>query len=284
MNGDRVKVLITGGSGLLGRALTAAFSGSHAVTAPPHAEMNITQPGQVRAALQQSQPGLVIHAAAIPDVDRCEQDPDSAWRVNALGPQCVAQACAEMDCPLVFISSDYVFDGNQRTPYTEFDETRALNVYGRAKIAAENAVRTFCRKHYIVRSAWLFAPWGKNFVAEALARLRRGEAVRAVSDQHSSPTSAMDLAEAIVRLVAQPDYGVYHLANPGILSRYEMAQAICRAAGLDEGLIQPISAADVKRFAPRPAFTALRNYRLELQGGDFMRSFEDALADCVEAK
>jgi len=276
-----MRVLVTGGSGLLGRALVAAFSGSHAVTAPPHAEMDIIQPGQVRAILQQNQPDLVIHAAAIPDVDRCEQDPDAAYRVNALGTQHVALACGESDIALVFISTDYVFDGSQSTPYTEFDETYAVNVYGRAKIAAERAVTAFCRRHFIVRAAWLFAPWGKNFVTEALARLRRGETVRAVSDQRSSPTSALDLAEGIARLVTRPDYGVYHLANHGIHSRYEMARALCRAAGLDEALVRPVSAAEVKRFAPRPAFTALRNYRLELIGQDFMRPFERALADCV---
>ena len=276
-----MRVLITGGNGLLGRALVAAFSGSHVVIGPPHAEMDITRPDQVRAVLEQSQPSLVIHAAAIPDVDRCEQDPDAAYRVNALGAQHMALACGDRDTALVFISTDYVFDGVQRTPYTEFDETYAINVYGRAKIAAERAVAAFCRKHFIVRSAWLFAPWGKNFVMDTLARLRRDETVRAVSDQRSSPTSAIDLAEAIARLVTQPDYGVYHLANHGTHSRYEMALAICRAAGLNESLVQPVSATEVKRFAPRPAFTALRNYRLELIGQDFMRPFERALGDCV---
>ncbi|MBI3244510.1 MAG: dTDP-4-dehydrorhamnose reductase [Chloroflexi bacterium] len=276
-----MRVLITGGSGLLGRALVGVFSRDHSIASPAHAEMDITDPRRVREVIEEFQPDRVIHAAATPDVDRCEQDPDAAYRVNALGAQHVALACGEGDIPLVFISTDYVFDGAQRIPYTEFDETRALNIYGRAKIAAENAVRTFCRKHYIIRSAWLFAPWGKNFVMDTLARLRRGDTVRAVSDQYSSPTSAIDLAEAIVRLVAQSDYGVYHLANPGILSRYEMAQAICRAARLDESLAQPVNAAEVKRFAPRPAFTALRNYRLELIGQDFMRPFEKALTDCV---
>jgi dTDP-4-dehydrorhamnose reductase len=276
-----MRVLITGGSGLVGRALVDVFSRDHSISSPAHAEMDITDPRRVREVIEEFQPDRVIHAAATPDVDRCEQDPDAAYRVNALGAQHVALACGEGDIPLVFISTDYVFDGAQRIPYTEFDETRALNIYGRAKIAAENAVRTFCRKHYIIRSAWLFAPWGKNFVMDTLARLRRGDTVRAVSDQHSSPTSAMDLAEAIARLVTQPDYGVYHLANYGVHSRYEMAQAICRAAGLDEALAQPVSAAEVKRFAPRPAFTALRNYRLELIGQDFMRPFERALTDCV---
>ncbi len=276
-----MRVLITGGSGLLGRALVGVFSRDHFISSPAHAEMDITDPRRVREVIEEFQPDRVIHAAAIPDVDRCEQDPDAAYRVNTLGAQHVTLACGEGDIPLVFISTDYVFNGNQSTPYTEFDETYAINVYGRTKIAAENAVRTFCRKHYIIRSAWLFAPWGKNFVTDTLTRLRRGETVRAVSDQYSSPTSAVDLAEAIARLVTRPEYGVYHLANHGALSRYEMAQAVCRAAGLDEGLIQPISAADVKRFAPRPAFTALRNYRLELIGQDSMRPFEKALTDCV---
>ncbi len=243
--------------------------------------MDVTLPGRVREMVRELQPDLVIHAAAIPDVDHCEQDPDAAYRVNAQGAQNVALACAHNEAAVVFISTDYVFNGAKAAPYTEFDETRAVNVYGCAKIAAEEAVAAFCRKHYIIRSAWLFAPWGRNLVTDTLARLRRGETVRAVSDQYSSPTSALDLAEGIARLVSEPNYGVYHLANRGVLSRYEMARAICRAARLDETLVQPIPASEARRPAPRPAFTALRNYRLELLGGDFMRAFEDALADCV---
>ncbi len=276
-----MRVLIAGGSGLLGRALVGVFSRDHSIASPGHAEMDITQPRRVRQVVDQVQPDLVIHAAAIPDVDRCEQDPDAAYRVNAQGAQNVALTCAEQNAALVFISTDYVFDGAKAAPYTEFDETHALNTYGRAKLAAEQAVATFCRKHYIIRSAWLFAPWGKNFVTDTLARLRRGETVRAVADQYSSPTSALDLAEGLARLVAEPNYGIYHLANRGVYSRYEMARAICRAAGLDDRLVQPISASGANRPAPRPAFTALRNYRLELLGGDFMRPFEEALAECI---
>jgi len=276
-----VRVLITGGSGLLGRALVRVFSRNHSAVSPAHADMDITQPARVREFMDAHRPDLVIHAAAIADVDRCEQDPDAAYRVNAQGAHNAALACAERDAALVFISTDYVFDGTKAVPYTEYDETRALNVYGRAKIAAEQAVATFCWKHYIVRSAWLFASWGNNFVTTTLARTQRGETVRAVSDQYSSPTSAIDLAETIARLVAQPDYGVYHLANRGVHSRYDMARAICRVARLDESLAQPIPASEARRPAPRPMFTALRNYRLELLGGDFMRPFEEALAECV---
>jgi len=276
-----VKVLILGGSGLLGRALTCVFAASHTVHCPSHAELDVAQPSQVRAAVEREAPDLVVHSAALADVDRCEQDPEAAWRVNALGAQAVAQACGERDCPLVFISSDYVFDGHQQLPYTEFDETRAVNVYGRTKIAAEAAVRTFCRKHYIVRTTWLFAPWGKNYVTQTLASLRQGETTPAVADQYASPSAAFDVAQGIARLVTAPDYGTYHLVNRGLCSRFEMAQAICRAAGLDEALVKPIASDSVRRPAPRPRFTALRNYRLELQGGDFMRPFAEALAECV---
>ena len=276
-----MRVLITGGSGLLGRALVQVFSRDHSVISPAHMAMDITRPDRVREVIRAQQPELVIHSAAIPHVDRCEQDPDAAYRVNAQGTQNVALACAECDAALVHISTDYVFDGAKAAPYTEFDETRALNVYGRAKIAAEQAVAAFCRRHYIIRSAWLFAPWGKNFVSDTLAYLRRGETVRAVADLRSSPTAALDLAQGIARLTAEPNYGVYHLANRGVYSRYEMARVICRMAGLDETLVQPIPASEAGRPAPRPLFTALRNYRLELLGGDFMRPFEEALAACM---
>lgn len=276
-----MRVLITGGSGLVGRALVDVFSRDHSISSPAHAEMDITDPRRVREVIKEFQPDQVIHAAAIPDVDQSEHDPDSAWRVNAQGAQNVALACAEAGCPIVFISTDYVFDGAKGAPYTEFDDVRPINVYGRAKAAAEQAVATFCRKHYIVRPAWVFAPWGNNFVTATLARLKRGETVLAVSDQYSSPTSALDFAEGLVRLVAEPNYGLYHLANRGVHSRYDMARAICRAAGQDVGAVQSISTSEAKRPAPRPAFTALRNYRLELLGGDFMRPFEAALAECV---
>ncbi|WP_322800893.1 dTDP-4-dehydrorhamnose reductase [Thermoflexus sp.] len=275
-----MRVLLTGGTGMLGRALREIWSSQHEVLAPSHAELDLARPPQIFEAVRQLHPQVILHAAAIADVDRCESDPDLAFRVNTVGTACLAAAAHEIGATLIFISTDYVFDGTKGTPYTEFDAPNPINIYGRSKWMAEEAVRTLCPRHFIVRTAWLFAPWGRHFVTQTVERIQRGEPVGGIA-QTSSPTSVLDLARGLLRLLEYPAYGVYHMVNHGAASRYEMARVILSMLGRNPEEAIRLSAVSGRR-APRPDRTPLRNYVLELQGRDPMRPWTEALAECLE--
>lgn len=275
-----MRVLLTGGTGMLGRALREIWSSQHEVLAPSHAELDLARPPQIFEAVRQLHPQVILHAAAIADVDRCESDPDLAFRVNTVGTACLAAAAHEIGATLIFISTDYVFDGTKGTPYTEFDAPNPINIYGRSKWMAEEAVRTLCPRHFIVRTAWLFAAWGRHFVTQTVERIQRGEPVGGIA-QTSSPTSVLDLARGLLRLLEYPAYGVYHMVNHGAASRYEMARVILSMLGRNPEEAIRLSAVSGRR-APRPDRTPLRNYVLELQGRDPMRPWTEALAECLE--
>lgn len=274
-----MRVLLTGGTGMLGRALLEVWGVQHEVIAPTRAELDLTQPPQIFEAVRRVRPEVILHAAAVADVDRCEADPDLAFRVNTLGTACLAAAAHEVGATLIFISTDYVFDGSKGTPYTEFDLPNPINVYGRSKWLAEEYVRTLCPRHFVVRTAWLFAPWGRHFVSQTVERVLRGEPVGGIA-QASSPTFVVDLAQGLLRLLDYPAYGVYHMANHGVASRYEMARAILVMLGRNPDEAVRLSAVSGRR-APRPDRSPLRNYVLELQGRDPMRPWPEALAECL---
>lgn len=275
-----MRVLLTGGTGMLGRAILEIWRSYHEVIAPPRAALDLAQPPQIFEAVRQIRPQVILHAAAMADVDRCESDPDLAFRVNTVGTACLAAAAYEIGATLIFISTDYVFDGTKGTPYTEFDSPNPINIYGRSKWMAEEAVRTLCPRHFIVRTAWLFAPWGRHFVTQTVERIQRGEPVGGIA-QTSSPTSVLDLARGLLRLLEYPAYGVYHMVNHGAASRYEMARVILSMLGRNPEEAIRLSAVSGRR-APRPDRTPLRNYMLELQGRDPMRPWTEALAECLE--
>jgi dTDP-4-dehydrorhamnose reductase len=157
-----MRVLLTGGTGMLGRAIREVWGSQPGIEllAPPRAELDLADPPQIFEAVSRIRPEVILHAAAIADVDRCEANPDLAFRVNTVGTACLAAAAQMSGATLIFISTDYVFDGTKGTPYTEFDRPNPINVYGWSKLQAEEYVRTLCPRHFVVRTAWLFAPWG----------------------------------------------------------------------------------------------------------------------------
>ncbi|HXF69854.1 MAG TPA: dTDP-4-dehydrorhamnose reductase [Thermoflexus sp.] len=275
-----MRVLLTGGTGMLGRAILEIWGPQHEVIAPPRSELDLAHPPQIFEAVARIHPEVILHTAAIADVDRCEAEPDLAFRVNTVGTACLAAAAREIGAVLIFISTDYVFDGTKGAPYTEFDAPNPINVYGRSKLRAEEYVRTLCPRHFIVRTAWLFAPWGRHFVSQTVERIRRGEPVGGIA-QTSSPTSVLDLARAMLHLLELPAYGIYHIVNHGSASRYEMARTILAMLGRNPEEAVRLSAVSGRR-APRPDRTPLRNYVLELQGRDPMRPWTEALAECLQ--
>jgi dTDP-4-dehydrorhamnose reductase len=249
-----VKVLVTGGGGQLARAVVEGFV-RHQPVAVPHAELDVCDLAALRRRLDAERPDLVLNAAAYTDVDGAEGDPAAAFAANSVGPRLLALATAERDIPIVHVSSDYVFDGEAGRPYHEFDAPAPCSTYGRSKLAGEEAVRTFNARHYVVRSAWLYAPAGRNFALTMRSLADRPE-VRVVSDQFGSPTYAPHLATALERLIETGSYGTFHLAGQGVASWFELACALFRELGV-ETAVRPIPSSGMPRPARRPRFSAL---------------------------
>lgn len=276
-----MKVVITGGSGRLGKDLCRVFEKEHMVLTPSRAELEITSFEQVSQYFDAVRPDLLIHSAAMSDVDVCQLDPIKAFWVNTLATQNLALGCRSHHTALAFISTDYVFDGSKGSPYTEFDHPNPINIYGQTKLAAEKFVENYLEKYYIIRTAWLFGEYGPNFLMGVLEAARTGKPLRVAFDQTGSPTSTWDLSEALLKLVATPFYGIYNIVNRGGLTWYEYARLILSIAGTD-ACIEPIRK-EQRGPAPRPASTVLNPVCLDLRGIYNMPEISDAIGRCIHA-
>ena len=244
-----MRILLAGAGGQLGRALVPKL-GTHAVVALTRAQLDITDATAVSEAVKAHRPDLVLNAAAHNAVDRAETDREAAFRVNALGPRFLAEAAAQAGAAMLHVSTDYVFDGEKGAPYDEYDEPHPLSVYGESKLAGERAVREATPRHYIVRTAWVYAHGGKNFPLTILDLAKKGP-VRVVDDQRGSPTYAPHLAMALAQLVETSSFGVWHLAGSGEASWYELTRELFRLRGLDTK-VTPVKTAEFPRPARRP--------------------------------
>jgi dTDP-4-dehydrorhamnose reductase len=272
-------MLVTGAGGQLGRAVVDAASG-HDVVAADSATLDVRDRDAVMQAFGATRPHVAVHAAAWTAVDDCELDLDRAYAVNALGARHVADAAASVGAHVVYVSTDYVFDGCLDRPYHEWDEPHPRSVYAASKLAGEREIGPGAT---IVRSAWLFAPWGTNMVRTAL-RLAAGRPVlRFVDDQRGSPTSVLDLAPALVRLAVARMPGLYHVTNQGGATWFELVCEVLRAAGHDPARVEPIATVDLDppRAAPRPANSVLDNAVLRLEGEPLLPDWHDAVARTV---
>lgn len=272
-----MKILITGASGQLGNALQRRLAG-HSVYAFDHEGLDITDPGAVREAVNETKVDLVINAAAYNNVDKAETDVNAAFATNDAGPHNLAKAAAGRNIPIVHISTDYVFDGRSKKPYTEEDDVNPLSVYGRSKWAGETAVRQENPKHYILRTAWIFHTYGKNFLKAMLELSKKGP-LKVVDDQFSSPTYAPHLADGIAHLIETDNYGTFHMANQGAASRYQQIKEFFNQMGLKTP-VTPISMEELRQAAPRPKFSALATVRLpDIQ----LPRWEEGIAECARA-
>ncbi len=270
---------MTGAGGQLGADLVQSFS-DHDVVGLTRAELDVTDEPSVEAAFRQHQPDLVVHAAAYTKVDACEQETDLAWRTNAVGPWWVARACARAGAAMVYVSTDYVFDGRCGRPYTEFDRTNPLSMYGRSKEAGEQLVRQTLSEHYIVRTSWVQGATGSNFVKTMLRLGEERGALSVVDDQTGSPTFTFDLAPAIRQLAVTGRFGTYHLTNTGHCTWFELARAIFEEAGLAVDLT-PTDTATFGALAPRPAFSVLENRLAPLAGVDPLPDWRSSLGRLI---
>ncbi len=261
-----MRVLITGAHGRLGGRLVALMSTGHDVVGVDLEHFDLTDYAATMAAVHNATPTLVIHCAAMTDVDGCARAPDRALRVNGYGTHNLALACREVGAALAYVSTNEVFDGQRNTPYLEYDPTNPINAYGYSKWVGEQVVRETLARFYIIRTSWLFAHGGRNFIQAILGRARAGQPLRVVTDEIAAPTYNDDLAEAIARLVMTGRGGVYHLTNGGGASRYEFARRILDVAGFEATAIEPIAGADYARPSRPPAYGTLRNFNAAQMG------------------
>lgn len=283
--------LVTGAGGQLGRCLARRLEADrrHSLVASPgHGELDVTDREALRGLLERVRPDVVANAAAFTFVDRCETEPDLAHRLNAEAPGLLAEECARRGLQLVHLSTDYVFDGQGRRPYTEDDPTGPRSEYGRSKLEGEQRVGAALPSALILRTSWLYGP-GRNFVATILsaardrARAADGAPLRVVDDQFGSPTSADDLSGWIVRLVERGASGLYHLANRGVATWWEVAREALDRGGFPEVGIERVATKEFPRPAPRPAFSALECQRADAAGLR-RRGWREALAAYIESE
>jgi len=281
------KVAIIGSAGQLGTDLASVFSLNKGIELYllDHSSLECADKLSVEKALFDINPEVVINCAAFVRVDDCEEETEKAYSVNARGAGYIAQACTDIGATVVYISTDYVFDGWKSAPYTEEDSPNPLNVYGRSKLKGERLVRDFCPKHFIVRSSGLYGlrQGGKrgsarNFVETILKLAGGGGPVRVVDDQTLTPTFTLDLARAVAELVHTDRYGTYHITNSGECSWFEFGKAVFEISGLDPNY-GPVSSSEYGARALRPTYSALDNSKIHQLGILPLRGLHDALSE-----
>ena len=283
-------MLVTGCAGMVGSYVSDVFHDYNLVLTDrvegfPH--LDVREPSEVMKAVADAKPEVVLHLAAATDVDRCEQDPDSAYHTNAIGTQNVALACQAFDVTLVYISTAGVFWGDKPEPYIEFDVPRPANIYGQSKLAGEQIVSSLLRRYYIVRAGWMIGGGKKDkkFVGKIARLILEGQnPLRVVNDKLGSPTYGKDLLTGIRTLLTTDYFGLYHMVNRGCCSRYDVALAVRELLQRSGVEIAPVSSACFPLPAPRARSEAMRNLKLELLGLNMMRPWQDALREYVESE
>jgi dTDP-4-dehydrorhamnose reductase len=250
-----MKLLVTGAGGMLGQALVPCLEArDHQVINLPKEKLDVTHFNQVLETVEEEKPDLIIHCAAYTKVDQAESEPGLAYLINGYGTENMVIASNRFNVPILYVSSDYVFDGEQKTPYTTWDRTRPLSVYGKSKLAGEKAVQRHLTQFYIVRTSWLYGPNGKNFVDTIQTMAKERDTLRVVSDQIGTPTCTLSLSETIADLIPTGRWGIYHAADDGVTSWYEFAREIVKDTAVK---VEPIETKDFPRPATRPKYSVL---------------------------
>jgi len=270
------RVLITGCLGQLGRTLQQTLA-QHVRLGVDLPDCDITDPAVIPF-IEAQAPDVILHTAAYTNVDGAEANPDLVFRINMWGTHNLALACQRLGAPLLYISTNEVFDGTRtNTAYYEWEPVNPLSVYARSKAAGEAAVRTLLQRFYIVRIAWLFAPGNNNFPRKIIEAADKHGALRVVSDEFGNPTYAPDLAAAIAQLIETNHFGIYHLVNGGSCSRYEFAREILRQAGRPDVPLTPIAHTEWVRPSTPPLHALLANTNAAALGIT-LRPWQEALA------
>lgn len=276
-----MKILITGSNGMLGHDLISVLKKEHDLVLTTSKTLDITDKDKTIDFICDTKPDIVINSAAYTDVDGCEENSDLAFSVNGDGVRNLALACREIDCPLVHISTDYIFNGKNDRPWVEDDEIGPISVYGKSKLEGEQAILEILDRYFIVRTAWLYGINGKNFPKTMLELAKNHSEITVVYDEVGSPTYSLDLAEGISELIETDYYGIYHLTNSGSCSWCEFARFIFEIADEDVNVI-PVTASEFARPAPRPSYSVLENKKWIEKGFKPLRSYKEAIKDYIE--
>ncbi len=275
-----MRILITGADGQLGQAMQQVFSQYDVI--PTDIPVYDITSHEIVETFVRMRPELIIHCAALTNVDGCAKDPDTAFKVNAFGTQNVAHAALRCNADMVYISSNEVFNGQANVPYPEDYPPAPINPYASSKRTGEQMAAHYVESNlYIVRTAWLFAPNSPMFPAKIMAAADKFGQLKVVTDEVSNPTYAPDLAQAVARLVTTQAYGIYHFTNSGYCSRYDFAAEILRLSGRGHIPIEPITLADYPRASTVPPFAPLANIN-GAKLGITLRRWQEALADYFE--
>jgi len=266
-----LRILVVGSKGMLGTDLLHVLTPRHSVIGVDLDEMDIISRQSVCDKMASILPDVVINTAAYTDVDGCEEQEDTAFQVNAEGPENLAIACRDRNIPLIHVSTDYVFDGKKENPYRKDDPPNPMGVYGRSKLEGEKRIQRILPDACIIRTAWLYGKWGKNFVKAILGQASKTRELKVVSDQKGSPTYTMDLAEALQRAAEKGLHGVYHVTNGGSCTWFAFAEKILALSEKSDVHIEPLSTKELGRPAPRPANSVLDCSEFEEDSGMHLR-------------
>lgn len=272
-----MKVLITGANGMLGHDLAPILEDEgFEVIETSRETLDINNFKQVESVLDQEKPDFVIHCAAYTNVDKAEEDIETARKINFEGTENIAKICSTKDITLIYISTDYVFDGEKKEAYLPTDKTNPLNVYGQTKLEGEKAVQKYCKKYYIIRTSWLYGHYGKNFV-ETMISLADKPELKVVDDQIGCPTWTVELSNGIANLLEElPDFGIYHICGSGETSWYGFAKEIFQLIGKKVNLL-PCKTEEFPRPAKRPKHSAMNN-------NGVCRNWQSALKDYINLR
>lgn len=273
-----MKVLITGGDGQLGRALFEKTKSTHEAIRLSKEHLDITNEQTIKQLFKIMKPECVFHTAAYTNVDQCETEQARAFIVNSIGALTIAKACQSIGSTMIYISSDYIFDGKKITSYIETDNPNPKNIYGLSKWLGEELVKKTLPESYIVRTSWLYGHGGQNFVNTMVRFARSQKKVKVVSDQNGAPTYVNDLVDVLLQIIEKP-FGIYHVSNDGQCSWYQFAKAIYEYVGTDPNLVQPITTMEYGARANRPAFSLLNTNKLLLNDIPQPRNWKTALEE-----
>jgi dTDP-4-dehydrorhamnose reductase len=280
------KILVIGSKGMLGRDLVEVLRSSlrsDEVFGWDIDEIDITEENNTVGKIESLQPGMVINVAAYTDVDGCELHEEKAFAINAEGMRHVALGAGRCGAKVVYLSTDYIFDGKKGKPYLEDDPPHPLNVYGRSKLKGEQYVQELVKDALIVRTQWLYGKYGNNFVASILRQAREKELLSVVNDQIGSPTYTPDLSKAISLLIQREVRGIFHVVNSNLCTWYDYAQRILTLSGIKGVKVLPISSKELSRPAPRPSYSVLDTQKLTRETGMTLRPWFEALKDYLSA-
>ncbi|WP_054957557.1 dTDP-4-dehydrorhamnose reductase [Paenibacillus dakarensis] len=284
-----MKVLVTGAHGQLGQDVVAIFTAAgHEVAGCGRQELDITDMGLCQQTIAAYHPDAIIHCASYTAVDAAESDADLAYQINAVGTRNIALAAERVGAKLVYMSTDYVFNGQTDQPYHEYDHPDPRNIYGKSKRAGEILVQSLCSRWFIVRTSWLYGLYGSNFVKTMLRLGQEKPAIQIVNDQKGSPTYTVHLARFLICLTESDKFGIYHASNRGACTWYEFAQAIFEEAQelMDwtaSAVLEPCLTGQFPRPAPRPVNSVMEHFALRTNGFEDLPPWREGLKEFLLA-